>query len=64
MRGRLGGRERSTSSRQSDGLTTAEFFTTTHRIVAQVQTGSRLLRLESSDGGIMEPPVGNDGRDG
>lgn len=43
MRGSLVGRERSTSSRQSDSLTTVEFFTTTHRIVAQVQTGSRLL---------------------
>jgi hypothetical protein len=31
------------SSRQSDGLTTVTFFTSTHRIVAQVQTGSRLL---------------------
>lgn len=31
------------SSRQSDNLTTVEFFTTTHRIVAQVQTGSRLV---------------------
>jgi hypothetical protein len=43
MRGSPGGRSRSTRSRQSDGLTTVEFFTTTHRIVAQVQTGSRLL---------------------
>ncbi|MGD9404789.1 MAG: hypothetical protein PVH95_06520 [Anaerolineae bacterium] len=29
------------SSRQSDNLATIEFFTTTHRIVAQVQTASR-----------------------
>ena len=31
------------SSRQSEGLTTFDFFTTTHRIEAQVQTGTRLL---------------------
>jgi len=31
------------SSRQSDSLTTVTFYTSTHRIVAQVQTGSRLL---------------------
>jgi len=31
------------SSRQADGLTTVTFFTSTHRIVAQVQTGSRLV---------------------
>ena len=31
------------SSRQSDGLATFDFFTTTHRIEAQVQTGTRLL---------------------
>lgn len=31
------------SSRQPDGLTTVDFFTTTHRIAAQVQTGSRPL---------------------
>ena len=43
MRDNPGRRERSTSTRQTDGLTTVEFFTTTHRIVAQVQTGSRLV---------------------
>jgi hypothetical protein len=31
------------SSRHADGLATATFFTSTHRIVAQVQTGTRLL---------------------
>ena len=31
------------SSRQSESLATFDFFTTTHRIEAQVQTGSRLL---------------------
>lgn len=31
------------SSKQADGLTTVTFFTSTHRLVAQVQTGSRLL---------------------
>ena len=29
------------SSRQSDSLTTLEFYTTTHRILAQVHTGAR-----------------------
>ncbi len=31
------------SSRQSDSLTTVTFFTSTHRIEARVQTGSRLF---------------------
>lgn len=31
------------SSRQSEGLATFDFFTTTHRIEAQVQTGTRPL---------------------
>ena len=31
------------SSRQAEGLTTFDFFTTTHQIEAQVQTGSRML---------------------
>jgi hypothetical protein len=31
------------SSRQPEGLTTFDFFTSTHRIEAQVQTGSRLI---------------------
>jgi hypothetical protein len=31
------------SSRQSEGLPTFDFFTSTHRIEAQVQTGTRLI---------------------
>ena len=31
------------SSRQSEGLTTFDFFTSTHRIEAQVQTGTRMI---------------------
>ena len=31
------------SSRQPEGLTTFDFFTSTHRIEAQVQTGSRMI---------------------
>jgi len=37
------------SSRQSESLTLAEFFTTTHRLLARVQTGARPLSALLND---------------